>query len=60
MGYNTNDTNQQASLNNPLEVLIKPITRSETKRIQDELIGLILDVWINKLQIYNTRPSCIV
>jgi len=46
-----NDANQQASLKDLLEVQIGPIKRSKTKRIQDELIGLILDIWVNKLQI---------
>jgi hypothetical protein len=46
-----NDANQQASLKDLLEVQIGPIKRSKAKRIQDELIGLILDIWVNKLQI---------
>jgi hypothetical protein len=46
-----NDANQQASLNDLLEVQIGPIKRSKTKRIQDELIELILNIWVNKLQI---------
>jgi hypothetical protein len=31
------------------------LPRSETKKKnEDELIGLIIDIWINKLQIYHT------
>jgi hypothetical protein len=37
-----NDRNQEVSPKDPLKVPIKPITRCETKRIQEELIVLIL------------------
>jgi hypothetical protein len=43
------DLKQLASPNDLLEILIGPITRFETKRIQDELIVLILDIWVNRL-----------
>ena len=43
------DVNQQASLKDTLKVEIGPITMSKNKRIQEELIGLILDIQINKL-----------
>jgi hypothetical protein len=36
-----------------------PIIRSKNKRIQEELIGLIWDIWVNKLQICQTIPLCI-
>jgi hypothetical protein len=52
--------NERASPKDPLDILIGPITRSETKSIQKELIGLILDIWINNLQIFQTRPLCTI
>jgi hypothetical protein len=36
------------------------ITRSKTKNIQVELISLILDYGVSKLQIYQTRFLCTV
>ena len=36
------NANQRASPNDPLKVTIRPITSSKTKRIQEELIGMIL------------------
>lgn len=37
------------------------LPRSEIKKKnEDELIGLIMDIWINKLQIYYTWSSCTV
>lgn len=53
-----NDANQRTSPKDPLEVLIGPITRTETKRVKEKLIGLILDIWADKLQINYPRPSC--
>jgi len=50
--------NQQVSLDDPLNVPIEPIIRSGTQGIQERLIGLILNIWINKLEIYNTRSFC--
>jgi hypothetical protein len=47
--------NQQVSLDDPLKVPIGSITRSKTQGIQERLIGLILNIWINKLEIYNSR-----
>lgn len=44
-----NDENQQASPNNILEVPLRSITRSKTKKIQKKLIGMIQDIWVNKL-----------
>jgi hypothetical protein len=53
-----NDENQWASLKNPLEVTIEPIIKSKTKKILEKSIGLIQDVWVKKLQIYQTIPLC--
>jgi len=51
--------NRQASLKDSIEVLIESILRLKTKRIQEELIGLIVEIWINdtikKLMSY---PEC--
>lgn len=54
------DANQWASLNDLLELRTRLITRSKTKRVLKESIGLILDILVNKLQIYLTRLLCIV
>jgi hypothetical protein len=40
---------QGASPKDPLDVSIRFITRFETKRIQEKLIRLILNIWANKL-----------
>jgi hypothetical protein len=50
--------NQRVSLDDPLKLSIGPITRSKTQGIQERLIGLILNIWINKFEIYNTRSFC--
>jgi hypothetical protein len=55
-----NDTSQQASPKDSLEVLIRLITRSKTKKIQEELVVLIIDIWVNKLLIYQTRYLCTI
>ena len=39
--------NRQASIKDSIEVLIGSILRLKTKRIQEELIGLIVEIWIN-------------
>ena len=44
--------NQRASPKNPLELAIGHIIWFETKMTQEELIGLILRICVNKLQIY--------
>jgi len=50
--------NQRVLVDDPLKVLIGPITRFETQGIQERLIGLILNISINKLEIYNTTSLC--
>lgn len=56
-------TNQRASLKDPLNVPIGPITRFETKRIQEKFIGLILDIGLTsyksiKIDIYVLFGPC--
>ena len=55
-----NDMNQRASPKSPLEIAIGHIIWFETKMTQEELIGLILHICVNKLQIYWTRPLYIM
>jgi len=50
------EENQQASSNDPLEVLIGPITRFKTKNIKKKFNGVNQDVWVKKLQIWQTKP----
>jgi hypothetical protein len=45
------EENQQVLPKDSLEVPLGHITWSKTKKIQEELIGLIQDVWVKKLQI---------
>ena len=40
------DNNQQA-LNDPLYVLVGPITRVRSKKIKEALNGLIQEIWID-------------
>jgi hypothetical protein len=40
-----NDENQQTSLKDPLHVPIGPITRARSKKIKEELNGLIQEIW---------------
>jgi hypothetical protein len=40
-----NDENQQASLKDPLNVPIGPITRARSKMIKEALSGLIQEIW---------------
>ena len=44
-GERGNDENQQASLKNPLHVLVEPITRARSKMIKEALSGLIQEIW---------------
>lgn len=52
--------NQWTSPNDSLDVLIWSIITYETNRIQEELIELVLDIWVNKLKICQTRLLCII
>ena len=47
-----NDENQQA-LNDPLHVLVGPITKARSKKIKEALNGLIQEIWANS----NARHS---
>ena len=42
------DENQQASLKDPLHVLVGPITRARSKIINEALSGLIQEIWDRK------------
>jgi hypothetical protein len=54
-----NDVNRQASLKDSIEVLIGSIIRLKTKRIQEELIGLIIEIWINDtIKRLMSYPKC--
>jgi hypothetical protein len=39
------DGNQQASLKDPLHVLVGPITRARSKIIKEAISGLIQEIW---------------
>ena len=39
------DENQQVPLNDPLHVLVGPITRARSKKIKKALNGLIQEIW---------------
>lgn len=49
-----------SSTKNWVAILIASIIKFDLKRIKKKLIGLILDVWINKLQIHQIRLLCTI
>jgi hypothetical protein len=52
------DGNQQASLKDPLHVLVGPITRARSKMIKEAISGLIQEIWAgSKTEHSNLGPK---
>jgi hypothetical protein len=52
------DGNQQASLKDPLHVLVGPITRARSKMIKEAINGLIQEIWVgSKTEHSNLGPK---
>jgi hypothetical protein len=52
------DGNQQASLEDPLHILVGPIIRARSKMIKEATSGLIQDIWAgSKMEHSNLGPK---